>query len=107
MEVEGRDWVCTTIANCKRQVSRAAKHEKRKMRADRRTIAARGKAPTKKDKATRKADEERLAACRKDIENYGHEWTVAHAYRVEAYMKYGNARIARLERLLRDAGGEW
>ena len=85
----------------------AAKHVKGKMRADLRTQAARGKAPTKKELATRKADEERLAACRKDYQNYGHEWSVAHAYRVEAYMKYGNAKIARLERLLCDAGGEW
>ena len=30
-----------------------------------------------------------------------------YTYRVEAYMKYGNAKIARLERLLCDAGGEW
>ena len=65
------------------------------------------KARTKKELAQRKADEEQLAAIRKRYHDYGHEWRVEHAYRVEAYMKYGNAKIARLERLLCDAGGEW
>ena len=99
--------MCTTILNCKRQCYRAAKHVKGKMRADRRMQNLVPKAPTKKELATRKADEEKLATFKKDYQNYGHEWSVAHAYRVEAYMKYGNAKIARLERLLCDAGGEW
>ena len=107
MESQARDKWCASIDKCQQHLARECKYVKREMRAKLRTIAARRKAPTKKDKATRKADEERLAACRKDIENYGHEWSVAHAYRVEAYMKYGNAKIARLERLLCDAGGEW
>ena len=57
--------------------------------------------------AERKDDEERLATYRKDYHACGPEWLRANAYRFEAACMYGNARIARLERLLRDAGGEW
>ena len=39
--------------------------------------------------------------------DYVQEWLLENSYRVEAYMRYGNAKIARLERLLCDAGGEW
>ena len=57
--------------------------------------------------AERKADEERLATIRKDYHAYGPEWLRAHAYRTEAGNMFANAKVARLERLLRDAGGEW
>ena len=65
------------------------------------------KARTKKELAQRKTDEEQLAAYQKEYLDCVHEWLVQNAHRVEAYMRYGNAKIARLERLLRDAGGEW
>ena len=57
--------------------------------------------------AERKADEERLATIRKEYHACDPEWLEAHAYRSDAGCRYGDARIARLERLLRDAGGEW
>ena len=106
MEVEGRDWVCTTIGNYKRQCYRAAKHVKGKMRAEICIQAARGKAPTKKDKATRKADEERLATCRKEYVDLADEWIQQNAYAVDAMERWAHAKIARLERLLRDASVE-
>ena len=65
------------------------------------------KARTKKELAQRKADEEQLAALQKEYHDYVQEWLLENAHRVEAYMRYGNAKIARLERLLCDAGGEW
>ena len=64
-------------------------------------------ARTKKQLAERKADEERLATIRKEYHACVPEWLEAHAYRTEAGCLYGNAKIARLERLLHDAGGEW
>ena len=60
------------------------------------------KARTKRELAQRKADEEKLAAIRKKIRDYLQQWLLENAYRVEAYMRYGNAKIARLERLLCD-----
>ena len=107
MEMEGRDEVCRILRKCKRDGYMAAKAVKEKMSADRRKQNLVPKARTKKELAQRKADEEQLAAIRKRYQDYGHEHVVEHAYRVEAYMKYGNAKIARLERLLCDAGGEW
>ena len=107
MEMQGRDEVCRIYRKCKRDGYMAAKAVKEKMSADRRKQNLVPKARTKKELAQRKADEEQLAAIRKRYQDYGHAWVVEHAYRVEAYMKYGNAKIARLERLLCDAGGEW
>ena len=106
MESQGRDWVCTTIRECKRQCYRAANALKGKMRADRRIQNLVPKAPTKKELAQRKADEERLAAYRKDYHNYGYEMLVANAYATDATIKCLHAKSARLERLLHDAGGE-
>ena len=81
---------------------------KRLMSADRRARQNLvPKSHTKKELAEQKEDEEKLAACRKEYHDCGHEWRVQDAYRVDATMRYGNAKIARLERLLRDAGGEW
>ena len=55
--------------------------EKGKMRADRRLQKLVPKARTKKELAQRKADEEQLAAYRKEYHDCGHEWLVQNAYR--------------------------
>ena len=107
MEADARDKCCASMLECQRQCQRQVKFLKRSMRDVRARQNLVPKARTKKELAQRKADEEQLAAIRKRYQDYGHEHVVEHAYRVEAYMKYGNAKIARLERLLCDAGGEW
>ena len=106
MEMQGRDEVCRIYRKCKRDCYMAANAVKGKMRADRRTIARRGKAPTKKELATRKADEERLAACRKDYRNDGYSLLVVMEYATHAMIKHLHAKSPRLERLLRDASVE-
>ena len=63
------------------------------------------KARTKKELAERKADEEQLAAIRKDYHDYGAEWRVQDIYRNDTTVRFAFAKIARLERLLCDAGG--
>ena len=65
------------------------------------------KARTKRELAQRKADEEKLAAIRTMYHDYGHEWRVQNAFRNDKIERWAHAKIARLERLLRDAGGEW
>jgi len=103
---ECNDW-CRLIHQRKRQYYREAKALKRAMRDIRAVQNLVPKARTKKQLAERKADEERLATIRKEYHACVPEWLEAHDYRTEAGCLYGNARIARLERLLRDAGGEW
>ena len=65
------------------------------------------KARTKAELAERAADEERLAECKARYTKF--KWdhmsmSISHLFARE---KAHFARIARLERLLRDAGGEW
>ena len=107
IETGEHDKWCDSILECKRQCYRQVKFLKRSMRDVRATQNLVPKALTKKELAQRKADEEQLAAYRKEYYNCGHEWRVQNAYAVDATMRYGDAKIARLERLLRDAGGEW
>ena len=103
---EFNEW-CRLIRQRKRDYYLEAKALKRAMRDIRAVQNLVPKARTKKQLAERKADEERLATIRKDYHACCPEWLEAHAYRVDAGCRYANARIARLERLLRDAGGEW
>ena len=103
---ECNEW-CAKIRRKQRLCYQAAKELKRAMSAKRRRQNLVPKARTKKELAERKDDEERLATYRKDYHACGPEWLRADAYRTEAACVYGDARIARLERLLRDAGGEW
>ena len=107
MESQARDKWCASIDKCQQHLARECKYVKREMRAKLRTIAALRKAPTKKDKATRKADEERLATCRKEYVDLASEWIQQNAYAVDAMERWAHAKIARLERLMRDAGGVW
>ena len=109
MEYGERNEICALINRRKQEQEYYlhAKALKRSMSAIRRRQNLVPKARTKKELAERKADEERLATIRKEYHACVPEWLEAHAYRTEAGCLYGNARIARLERLLRDAGGEW
>ena len=111
MEYGVRNEWCDNIEREKRYCYREAKALKRSMSAIRRRQNLVPKARTKKELAERKADEERLATIRKEYHTCGPEWLEAHAYRVDAGCRFANAKIARPERLLRDAtgdaGGEW
>ena len=107
MEMQGREEVCRIYRKCKRDGYMAAKAVKEKMSADRRKQNLVPKARTKKELAQRKADEEQLAAIRKDYHNDGYSLLVANIYATHAMIKCLHAKSARLERLLRDAGGEW
>ena len=65
------------------------------------------KARTKAELAERAADEQQLAECRARLDNFGHEWRLMMHRRADAREKALFAKVARLERLLRDAGCEW
>ena len=107
MEYGVRNEWCDNIRREKRLCYQQAKALKRIMKANKITQNLVPKARTKKELAERKADEERLAACRKRYHACGPEWLKQDAYRTDAGCRYADAKIARLERLLRDAGGEW
>ena len=107
MEMQGRDEVCRIYRKCKRDGYMAAKDLKEKMSIDRRAQNLVPKARTKKELATRRADEEMLAAIRKDYHNNESSLRVANIYATHAMIMMLHAKSARLERLLCDAGGEW
>ena len=107
IESDARDKWCASILDCKRQCHREATALKRLMRHRRARQNLVPKARTKKELAEQKADEEQLAARRKRYHDYGHEWLVQNAYRNYTIERFAFAKIARLERLLCDAGGEW
>ena len=65
------------------------------------------KAHTKKAQAELASLDQELAEARKDHHNYRDRWNIMNLHSIHAYMKFDHAKIARLERLLRDAGGEW
>ena len=62
---------------------------------------------TKAQLAERAADEQKLAEVHARRDDYDNQWRVANNLLSDAREKAHFARIARLERLLRDAGGEW
>ena len=107
MEMLQRDETCRIYRKCKRLGYANAKLVKEKMSADRRLQNLIPKARTKKEKATRKADEEQLADIRKNYHNHVSSLGVASIHATHAYIHFLHAKSARLERLLRDAGGEW
>ena len=106
MEMQERDEVCRLYRKCKRDGYMAAKALKEKMSIDWRAQNLVPKARTKKELATRKADEEMLAAIRKDYHNDESSLRVANIYATHAMLMMLHAKSARLERLLRDAGIE-
>ena len=102
-----REETCRIYRKCKRLGYANAKLVKEKMRDDRRLQNLVPKARTKKELATRKADEEELADIRSTYHN--DEWKLldVNTHATHAMAKFFHAKSARLERLLRDAGGEW
>ena len=107
MEMLQRDETCRIYRKCKRLGYANAKLVKEKMRDDRRLQNLVPKARTKKELATRKADEEELAAIRKTYHKDESSLLVANCCHDHAMIYFLHAKSARLERLLRDAGGEW
>ena len=65
------------------------------------------KARTKKEQAELAALDQELAEARKYYWDCVHKWTLMNIRREHAWKMVYHAKIARLERLLRDAGGEW
>ena len=65
------------------------------------------KARTKAELAERAADELKVAECKARYSEFMWDWSYMVEARAYAREKAHFARIARLERLLRDAGGEW
>ena len=65
------------------------------------------KARTKAELAERAADELKVAECKARYTEFMWDWSYMVEARANAREKAHFARIARLERLLRDAGGEW
>ena len=65
------------------------------------------KARTKAELAERAADELKVAECKARHSEFLWDWCYMCKARANAREKAHFARIARLERLLRDAGGEW
>ena len=110
MEYGERNEICALINRRKQEYYLHAKALKRSMSAIRRRQNLVPKARTKKELAMelaeRKADEEQLAAIRKDYRGYEADWRVQDIYRNDTTEEVAFAKIARLERLLRDAGGE-
>ena len=101
-----REETCRIYRKCKRLGYANAKLVKEKMSADRRLQNLIPKARTKKEKATRKADEEQLADIRKTYHKDESSLRVANIHATHAIIKCLHAKSARLERLLRDAGIE-
>ena len=81
MESGERDKWCASILECKRQYRTAGNALKRSMRDVR---AVQNLVPctarTKRELAQRKADEEQLAAYRKEYHDCGYEWLVQNAF---------------------------
>ena len=102
-----REETCRIYRKCKRLGKANAKLVKEKMSADRRLQNLFPKARTKKELATRKQDEEELAAIRKTYHNDESSSRVADIYATHACKHFLHAKSARLERLLCAAGGEW
>ena len=106
MESQARDKWCASIDKSQRHLARECKALKRLMRERKRHQNIVPRASTKKELAEQKEDENKLAACRKEYVDLAHEWTVQNAYAVDAMERWAHAKIARLERLLRDASVE-
>ena len=107
MEADVCDQMCADSRECQRQCQRQVKFLKRSMRDVRARQNLVPKARTKKELAQRKADEEQLAAIRKDYHKDGSSLLVANCCHDHAMIYFLHAKSARLERLLRDSGGEW
>ena len=106
MESQARDKWCASIDKSQRHLARECKALKRLMREGKRRQNLVPTACTKKELAEQKEDEKKLAACRKEYHDCGHEWRVQNAFLNDTIERWAHAKIARLERLLRDASVE-
>ena len=108
IESDARDKWRASILECKRQCYREAKALKRLMRNRRARQNLVPKARTKKELAEQKADEEKPwllpEKCTMTMDMNG--WCNM-PYSVDVTERCAHAKNARLERLLRDAGGKW
>ena len=107
LEMQQEEELCRILRKCKRLCYKNAKLVKEKMRDDRRLQNLIPKARTKKELATRKADEEELAAIRKNYHKYVSSLGDASIHATHAYIHFLHAKSDVQARLLRDAGIEW
>ena len=94
-------WKCTQLCNVEERAIKNEMHYKRR----RQDLVP--KARTKAQLAERAADEQKMAEVRARRDDYSNQWRVMNHRLSDAREKWAFAKIARLERLLRDAGGEW
>ena len=100
------DW-CQSIWKCRQLCNVEERAIKNEMHYKRRRQDLVPKARTKAQLAERAADEQKMAEVRARRDDYGNQWRVAIHHHYHARDKWAFAKMARLERLLRDAGGEW
>ena len=98
---------CESIWKCRRECHVHARAMEKEMQHKRRRQNLVPKARTKAQLAERAADEQKLAEVRARRDDYSNQWRVMNHRLSDAREKWAFAKIARLERLLRDAGGEW
>ena len=98
---------CKSIWKCRRECHVQARAIEKEMHQKRRQQNLVPKARTKAQLAERAADEQKVAEVRARRDDYGNQWRVMNHRLSDAREKWAFAKIARLERLLRDAGGEW
>ena len=98
---------CESIWKCRRECHAQARAVEKEMHHKRRQQNLVPKARTKAQLAERAADEQKLAEARARRDDYGNQWRVMNHRLSDAREKWAFAKIAHIERLLRDAGGEW
>ena len=101
------DGCCNKLWRCRRNCYKAATAIKKTRGYTRRRQNLEACTHTKKAQAELASLDQELAEARKDYHNYSDRWNIMNLHSIHAYMKFDHAKIARLERLLRDAGGEW
>ena len=101
------DGCCNKLWRCRRNCYKAATAIKKTRGYTRRRQNLKAKARTKKEQAELAALDEELAEARTYYWDCVHQWDLMNIQREYAWKMVHIAKIARLERLLRDAGGEW
>ena len=101
------DGCCNKLLRCRRNCYKAATAIKKTRGYTRRRQNLKAKARTKKEQAELAALDEELAEARTYYWDCVHQWDLMNIQREYAWKLVHIAKIARLERLLRDAGGEW
>ena len=101
------DDACNILWRRKRRSYASATAIKKTRGYTRRRQNLKAKARTKKEQAELAALDEELAEARTYYWDCVHQWDLMNIQREYAWKLVHIAKIARLERLLRDAGGEW